>query len=156
MMFNWFECKVKYEKTQEDGSVKKVNEPYLVDAVTFTDAEKRITEEMQPLVSGEFEISDIKKVRYAELFEDSSESADRWFKAKLIFITLDEKSGKERKSSQQVLIQAADIPGAITRLQEGMNDSMLDYTIASVIETQIMDVFRYQQPAPEGSKKVKE
>ncbi len=156
MMFNWFECKVKYEKTQEDGSVKKVNEPYLVDAVSFTDAERRITEEMQPLVSGEFEISDIKKVRYAELFEDSLESADRWFKAKLIFITLDEKSGKERKSSQQVLIQAADIPGAITRLQEGMSDSMLDYTIASVIETQIMDVFRYQESAPEGSKKVKE
>ena len=152
MMFNWFECKVKYEKTQDDDKIKKVNEPYLVDAVNFTEAERRITKEMKPLISGEFEVSDIKRVRYAELFETSQESADRWFKAKLIFITLDEKTGKERKSSQQVLIQAADLPDALKRLQEGMKESMLDYTIASMAETQLMDVFHYQEAAPEGSK----
>lgn len=153
MMFNWFECKVKYEKTQEDGSVKKVQEPYLVDAVNFTEAERRITQELQPLISGEFEVSDIKRVRYAELFETALESADRWFKAKLLFITLDEKSGKERKSSQQVLIQAADLPAALQRLEEGMKDSMLDYTIANMAETPLMDVFHYQEPIPEGAKK---
>lgn len=153
MMFNWFECKVKYEKTQDDGSVKKVNEPYLVDAVNFTEAERRITEEMKPMISGEFEVSDIKRVRYAELFETALDSADRWFKAKLIFITLDEKSGKERKSTQQVLVQAADLPAALERLQEGMKDSMLDYTVALMSETQLMDVFHYKEAAPEGSKK---
>ena len=153
MMYNWFECKVKYEKTLDDGSVKKVNEPYLVDAVNFTEAERRITLEMQPLIKGEFEVADIKRVRYSELFETALESADRWFKAKLIFITLDEKSGKERKSSQQVLIQAADLPAAIERLQEGMKESMLDYTIANIAETQLMDVYHYQEPVPENSKK---
>ncbi|MBP3228149.1 MAG: DUF4494 domain-containing protein [Bacteroidaceae bacterium] len=156
MMFNWFECKVRYEKTQDDGSVKKVAEPYLVDAVNFTEAERRITQEMQPLIHGEFEVTDIKRVRYAELFETALDSADRWFKAKLVFITLDEKSGKERKSSQQVLIQAADLPSALERLQEGMKESMLDYTIASMAETQLMDVFHYQEPAPENAKKVEE
>lgn len=156
MMFNWFECKVKYEKTQDDGSVKKVNEPYLVDAVNFTEAERRITQEMRPLISGEFEVSDIKRVRYAELFETALESADRWFKVKLQFITLDEKSGKERKSSQLVLVQAADLPAALERLEEGMKDSMLDYTIASMAETQLMDVFHYQEPAPEGVKSKEE
>jgi len=153
MMFNWFECKVKYEKTQDDGSVKKVCEPYLVDAVNFTEAERRITQEMQPLISGEFEVSDIKRVRYAELFETALESADRWFKAKLQFITLDEKTGKERKSSQLLLVQAADLAGALERLQEGMKESMLDYTIASIAETQLMDVFHYQETAPEGTKR---
>ncbi len=151
-MFSWFECKVKFEKTQDDGSVKKVNEPYLVDAVSFTEAERRITEEMQPLISGEFEVTDIKRVHYAEIFETSLDSADRWFKAKLIFITLDEKSGKERKSTQQVLIQAKDLPASLERLKEGMSDSMLDYTIASVAETPLMDVFHYKETIPGSAK----
>ncbi|MGN1260749.1 MAG: DUF4494 domain-containing protein, partial [Alloprevotella sp.] len=102
MMNEWFECKVKYEKTMDDGKVKKVNEPYLVDAISFTEAEKRIIEEIKPFMTGEFQVSDIKRARYAELFETAEESADRWFKAKLTFITLDEKSGAEKKTSQNV------------------------------------------------------
>ena len=95
---------------------------------------------------------DIKRARYAEFFETIEESADRWFKAKLVFITLDEKSGKEKKTSQNVLIQAADLRGAIDRLDEGMKGSMMDYTIASVMETPIMDVFKYKQ-SPEFENK---
>ena len=140
----WFECKVKYEKTMENGLVKKVNEPYLVDALNFTEAESRIIEEITPFMTGEFEVSDIKRARYAEMFEaPNDDSADKFFRAKLVFITLDEKSGKEKKSTQNVLIQASDLRDAIKRLDEGMKGSMMDYTIASVTETAIMDVFHY-------------
>ncbi len=144
----WFECKVKYEKTLETGQVKKVNEPYLVDALNFTEAERRIIEEITPFMTGEFEVSDIKRARYAELFEArGDDSADRFFRAKLVFITLDEKSGKEKRTSQNMLVQASDLRDAIKRLDEGMKDSMMDYTIASVTETAIMDVYHYVAPA---------
>ena len=144
MMNEWFECKVKYEKTMDDGKVKKVNEPYLVDAISFTEAEKRIIEEIKPFMTGEFQVSDIKRARYAELFETAEESADRWFKAKLTFITLDEKSGADKKTSQNVLIQAADLRAAVSRLDEGMRGSMMDYVISSIAETGIMDVYHYR------------
>ena len=104
-------------------------------------------------MTGEFEVSDIKRARYAELFETPEESADRWFKVKLVFITLDEKSGAEKKTSQLVLVQAADLRGAVKRLDEGMKDSMMDYTIASVAETQIVDVYKYREATPEFAKK---
>ena len=94
-MSEWFECKVRYEKTLENGLVKKVTEPYLVDALSFTEAEKRFIEEIEPFMSGDFQVTDIKRAKYAELFEADEEAADRWFKAKVAFITLDEKSGAD-------------------------------------------------------------
>ncbi len=152
-MNEWFECKVKYEKTMENGLVKKVNEPYLVDAISFTEAEKRIIEEITPFMTGEFQVSDIKRARFAELFETAEESADRWFKAKLTFITLDEKSGAEKKTSQNVLVQAADLRDAVKRLDEGMKGSMMDYTISSMAETALMDVYHYREARPEFAEK---
>ena len=143
MMNEWFECKVKYERTMDDGKVKKVNEPYLVDALSFTEAEERIIEERKHYMSGEFQVSDIKRVRYAELFETDDESADRWFKVKLTFITLDEKTGAEKKTSQNVLVQAADLRDAVKRLDEGMKTSMMDYVISSVAESPLLDVYHY-------------
>ena len=139
----WFECKVKYEKTMENGLQKKVNEPYLVDALNFTEAERRIIEEITPFMTGPFEVSDIKRARYAELFETDDESADRWFKVKLTFITLDEKTGAEKKTSQNVLVQAADLRDAVKRLDEGMKSSMMDYVISSVAESPLLDVYHY-------------
>lgn len=156
MMHEWFECKIKYEKTLESGLVKKVSEPYLVDAISFTEAEKRIIEEITPFMTGEFQVSDIKRARYAELFETPEESADRWFKAKLTFITLDEKSGAEKKSSQNVLIQAADLRAAVARLDEGMKGSMMDYVISSIAETPLVDVYKYKESAPEFARKAEE
>ena len=153
-MNEWFECKIKYDKTMENGLVKKVTEPYMVDALNFTEAERRIIEEMSPFMTGEFQVADIKRAHYAEFFETMEESADRWFKAKLVFVTLDEKSGKERKTTQNVLIQAADLRGAIARLDEGMKGSMMDYVIASVAETPIMDVYHYKEAEPEFARKV--
>ena len=156
MMNEWFECKIKYEKTMDNGQVKKVTEPYLVDAINFTEAEKRIIEEMTPFMTGEFQVTDIKRARYAELFETPGDEADRWFKCKLTFVTLDEKSGAEKKTSQNVLVQAGDLRGAIKRLDEGMKGSMMDYVISSVAETPIMDVYHYQQAVPEHLKKIED
>lgn len=142
-MHTWFECKIRYEKTMENGMNKKVTEPYLVDALSFTEAEARIIEEMTPFISGEFTVSDIKRANYSELFPCEEEAADRWFKCKLVFITLDEKSGAEKKTSTQVLVQAADLRDAVKKLDEGMKGTMADYQIASVAETAIMDVYPY-------------
>ena len=144
MMHNWFECKVRYEKLMENGVTRKANEPYLVDALSFTEAEARIIEEMQPYISGEFTVSDIKRARYSEIFTSPLESDDKWYKCKLNFITLDDKSGKEKKSSTQILVQAGDLKKAIDNLEEGMKGTLADYEIASVAETAILDIFPFE------------
>lgn len=144
MMNEWFECKVRYEKTLENGLVKKVTEPYLVDALSFTEAERRFIEEIEPFMSGEFQVTDIKRAKYAELFETDDDEADRWFKAKVNFITLDEKNGVEKKTAQNMLVQASDLRDAVKRLDKGMEGTMADYEIASMAETAIMDIFHYK------------
>ena len=120
---------------------KKVTEPYLVDAISFTEAEARITEEVRPFISGEFTVTDIKRARLSELF--FNENGDRFYKVKVNFITLNEKSGAEKKTAAQMLAQASTLKEAIAVLEEGMKGTMADYTIASVTDTQIMDVFPF-------------
>ena len=136
-----FQCTVKYEKTLDDGRLQKVSESYLVEAISFTEAERRIIEEMAPFMSGIYEVSDIKKARFAEIFETKDASADRFFRVKLNMIVLDEKSGAEKRKSLQYLVKAADLRDAIQRLDEAMKDSMMDYEIASVADTPIMDIY---------------
>jgi len=138
---NWFECKVSYEKMTENGVPKKVTELYLVDALSFTEAEARIIEEMKPFITGEFLVADIKRARIAELF--FNENGDRYYKFKVFFITLDETSGAEKKTAVQMLAQASDVKDAIAVLENGMKGTLADYAIASVSETQIMDVFPF-------------
>lgn len=145
-MHTWFECRIRYEKVMENGMQKKVTEPYLVDALSFTEAEARIIEEMTPFISGEFAVKGVKLAGYSELFPSEEESADRWFKCKLAFITLDDKSGAEKKTSTQVLVEAADLRDAVKKLDEGMKGTIADYQIASVSETPIMDVYPYTSP----------
>lgn len=135
----WFECKVRYDKMQENGMVKKVNEPYLVDALTFTEAEARIIEEMKPFISGEYSISSEKKTKISEIF--FNEGGDRYYLVKVNFITLDENTGVEKKSVSQILVQASDFEDALDKFKEGMKGSMADYEIGSIAETMIMDVF---------------
>lgn len=139
----WFECKIRFEKTMEDGLQKKVTEAYVVDALSFSEAEERIIEEMSSYISGEFNVTDIKKAPYGEIFFSDQELADRWYKAKLMFITIDEKTEKEKKSSVNYLIQAGSFNGAVKGIEEVMGGTMIDYTIASVTETQLMDVFEH-------------
>lgn len=143
MQNEWFECKLEYDKMKEDGTMKRVKgESRLVNAITCSEAESRMIEEMKSYFSGEFMVTDIKRVKYAEIFFTDEESADRYFKIKLLFITLDEKTAAEKKTTQNVLVQAADLKDAVARLGEGMKGSMMDYTIASVAEAPYMDVFK--------------
>lgn len=140
-MYNWFECKLRYDKMLETGIQKTVTEPYLVDALSFTEAEARIIEEIRPYISGEFTVSDIKRVKYSDSF--FNETGDRYFKAKLYFISLDEKSGSEKKTAVNMLVQATLLKEAVEIIETEMKKTMIDYTIASVVETAIMDVFPY-------------
>ena len=139
-MANWFECKVRYDKVQDNGSVKKVNEPYLVDARSFTEAEARIIEEQTPFISGDFSVSAVKRTKISEIFYD--EGGDRWYLAKVAFITIDEKSGVEKKSNSFILVQATDFKNAVENFTKGMADTMADYEIVSIAETPLMDVYR--------------
>lgn len=143
MQNEWFECKLEYDKMMENGTMKRVKgETYLVNAITCSDAEDRMVEEMKSYISGEFMVTDIKRVKFGETFFCEEDAADRFFKIKLVFITLDEKSGAEKKTKQDVLVQASDLHDAVKKLDEGMKGSMMDYTIAAVNETAYMDVFR--------------
>lgn len=144
-MHTWFECKIRYEKVMENGMQKKVTEPYLVDALSFTEAEARIIEEMTPFITGEFSVSDIKRANYSELFPSEEESADRWFSCRLEFITLDEKSGAEKKTKTTVLVQAADLRDAMKKLDEGMKGTMADYNAVCIKETALMDVYPFTE-----------
>ncbi len=138
-MSQWFECKVKYDKTLETGAVKTVTEPYLVDALSFTEAEARITEEMQPFISGEFTVSAVRRVNLTDIFYN--EGGDRWYKVKTNFITIDEKTAVEKKTASFQLVQASDFEQALHVFMDGMKDSMADFEIASITETMLMDVY---------------
>lgn len=138
----WFECKVRYERMAENGVVKKVNEPYLVDALSFTEAETRIIDKITPYIFGDFSISAVKKTRISEIFFD--DRGDKFYMVKVNFISLDEKSGVEKKSANFMLVQASDFSDSLKKFEEGMKGTLADYEIASISETPIMDVFPFQ------------
>ena len=141
-MYNWFECKIKYEKTVEEGKVVKINEAYLVDALSFTEAETRINEEMRPFISGEFIVSNIRRARIAELFPDEAETADKWYRCKVIFVSYDEEKKVEKRTPSTMMVQAGTIKEAWDNLMKGMQGTMADFEVAAITETTIMDVFK--------------
>ena len=141
-MYNWFECKIKYEKTVEEGKVVKINEAYLVDALSFTEAEARINEEMKPFISGEFIVSNISRARIAELFPNESEDADKWYRCKVVFVSYDEEKKVEKRTPSTMMVQAATVKDAWDGLQTGMQGTMADYEVAAITETSIIDVFK--------------
>ena len=141
MSTTWYECKVKYRKTDDIGSQKVTTEPYLVDAISYTEAESRINEEMAAYVSEEFKITNIKVANYAEIHP--FENADRWFKSKVSLVAFDEESGKERKTNMYLLVQANDVKEAYDNTVTVMKNTMGDYTIPAISESPIMDVFPY-------------
>ncbi len=150
---NWFETKIAYDKTMEDGLQKQVKENYVVSALSFTEAELRITEEMSSYISGEFEVKDIKKATYREIFFSDNENDDRWYKAKLQFITIDEKTEKEKRQNVYYLVQASTLLGAVRNIDSVMGGTMIDYVIASVNETTILDVYhQYDSKKKENDK----
>ena len=138
-MHNWFECKVSYWKMMENGVQKKVTESYLVDALSFTEAEARIIKEMQAFITGDFTVADIKRAKISETF--FNEDGDKFYKFRVAFITLDEKSGAEKRTKATIIAQACTMEEATSVLKEGMKGTMCDYTVSSQAETKIMDIF---------------
>ncbi len=140
---NWFLCKIRYEKVMEDGTQKKVTEQYVVDALSFTEAEARIQEEMSSYIKGEFEVAEIDRCVFKEIFFSDQDSADKWYKSKVQFITIDEKTEKEKKSAVYYLVQGSSLEAARKNIDEVMGGTMIDYSIAGVNETKIMEVYEY-------------
>jgi hypothetical protein len=140
----WFETRVRYDKTMEDGRDKKVTEQYVVEALSFSEAEKRITEEMSHYVSGEFGVKAIKLAAYSETFFSDIDTDDKWFKAKLAFITLDEKTDKEKRTPVTYLVQAASLDKARAYVKEVMEKTLIDYDVISISETNFIDVFEHK------------
>src|SRR6187402_768561 len=142
MSATWYECKVKYRKLDESTGTQKVtSEPYLVDALSYTEAESRINEEMSAYISEEFKITNIKVANYAEIHP--FENADRWFKSKVSLMAYDEESGKERRSNMYLLVQANDVKEAFDNTTHVMRTTMGEYSIPAISESPIMDVFPY-------------
>ncbi|MAW95299.1 MULTISPECIES: DUF4494 domain-containing protein [unclassified Leeuwenhoekiella] len=157
MSVTWYECKVKYAKFDEASGLRKLKtEPFLVDAVSYTEAEKRITEEMRPFLNeGEgMLITNIKVANFAEIHP--FENADRWFKVKVALIAFDENSGKERKMNQYLLVQANDIKEAFENTTHAMRDTMGEYSVPAITESPIMDVFPYFTGEEENDARVEE
>ena len=137
----WFETIVRYDKIQEDGEKKKVNETYVVDAITFGEAEESIAEEMKPYMSGDFDIKNINPAPYSEIFFSDKDTDDKYYRVKLAFITIDERTQKEKKSKVTYLVQAGSLEQARKNTEDVMNGTMIDYEFVSVTETKILDVF---------------
>jgi len=143
----WFRAKIRYEKTAENGMNKRVSENYLVDALSFTEAEARIIGEVTPFISGEFTVTDLKRENISELFSSEADKDDKWYKIKVAFVTLDEKSGKERKSYSYILVQSSDTASAEKMLHERMKGTLSNYEVMKVEETNIIDVYPYKLDA---------
>jgi hypothetical protein len=137
----WYECKIKYRKTDDTGLQKVATEPYLVDALSYTEAESRINEELSAYISEEFKITNIKVANFAEIHP--FENADRWFKSKVSLVAYDDESGKERKTNMYLLVQANDVKEAYDNTIHVMKNTMGDYSIPAISESPIMDVFPY-------------
>ena len=150
-MQTWFECKVKYNKTLQSGKEQLVTENFLLDAVSFTDAETRMMRQMQEMVRGEFNVTDIKKSRIGEVFP--YDTGEWWFKATINLVTIDEEAGKEKKMRTYYLIMADDIKEALQRLDESLSYLVIPYVVSALAVSTIVDVFPYEpseSAVPEG------
>lgn len=149
-MAQWIEVKVRYDKMTDSGKTIKVTDPYLVDAVSCTEAEARVVEEVSAFISGDYNVLAVNKTKISEIFWD--ETGDRFYKVKVNFITFDEKSGAEKRTASYILVQASTFANALHNFNKGMKGTMADYEIEAIAETKIVDVYRYQAPAAEPAK----
>lgn len=139
----WFECKVRYERMQENGTTKKVTEAYVVDALSFTEAEARIIDEMTAYISGEFAVCNINPTPFKEIVFVDDATADKYFKVKVGYITINEKTGKEKVSNTTYLVQAKNTDEAQKATHDMHKGGVQDYVIKSVTETKILDVYEH-------------
>ena len=139
----FFEVKVQYQKIQDDGKEKKVTEQYVVEAMSFTEAEARIIEEMSPYISEALDVVAEKIAPFNEILLSDNSNDDKWFLSKVSFITIDEKTAKEKKTSQRLLVQAETSEKAMDYTKEMLSHYMSDYSIDAVKDTSTLDVFLY-------------
>ena len=155
-MQTWFEVKAKYIKIDEDGRERKVSEVYLVDAVSCTDAEARLTAQLQTMVRGEFTIGKVSTSNIVEIFPH--ETGEYWWKAKIGIVTIDEAAGREKKINSYFLIAADDIKQSLQRLEEGLAYILIPYRIDMLVISPIVDVFLYfgegREPIPSNLKPI--
>lgn len=147
---DFYEVGVRYDKTQEDGSEKKVTEKYAIDAVSFGDAEASIIKEMEVYISGEYKLTSNSLANYHEVVTTEATNADKYYKVRAAFITIDEKSEKVKRTNVNFLVQAASLRNAIDNFYAFMGSSMADYTVVSVQETKLMDVFFHEKENKES------
>lgn len=140
-MNSWYTVKVKYTKQMEDGTLKRVTEPYLLDAVSFTDAEARIYEELGEQIRGEFLVTGISKTDYADIFH--YEDADYWYKCKVTYVSVDADSGKEKKVSNNFLVTAANVKEAFDRIEESLESMLVSFEIPAIAISPIIDIFPF-------------
>jgi len=138
---SWFETRIKYQKTQEDGSEKIVKELYVVDALSCTEAETSLIDEMSACISGESAVTSAQKANFSEIFFSDKDDDDLWYKAKLQFITIDEKTEKEKRTNVTYLVQAKSLARALRYIDEVMGKTMIDYDVIGLNLTNVMDVF---------------
>ena len=137
----FYEVKIQYHKIQEDGKEKNVTEQYVVEALSFTEAEARIIEEMTPYISGEFDVVSEKIAPYNEIFLSDRTDDDKWFISKVGFITIDKKTAKEKKQTFRYLVQAETSEKAMDYTKEMFSHGMSDYSIDAVQDTPTLEVF---------------
>lgn len=151
MTANWFEAKISYMKVGEDGREKKVSESYLLDAMSYTEAEARVIKEMESIISGDYYIKSLKKSNITELLPSEDENDDRWYKAKVNIIDADAVSGQKKCSSQYYLVSASNFNLALENLEKSLSTFVVTYEIASITDTDFMDVFPYFSEEEETS-----
>lgn len=142
---DFFEVGVRYAKTQEDGTEKNVTERYVIDALSFAEAEATITKEMEAYISGDYKITSEAQANYHEVVLDDSPNADKYYKAKVAFITIDERTEKEKRSNVNYLVQAANLGKAVVNINDFFCVTTLDYVIVSIAETRVMDIFFHEE-----------
>jgi hypothetical protein len=140
-MQKWFKCTVQYVKIDDDGRERKVSEPYLVDAVSYTDAEARITKQCSEMISGEFVVKQITQTNIIEILPN--ENGGWFYTGKISIVTIDEKAGKEKKINESFLIEADDFKGALKAFETGLSYILVPYEITYLAVSNIVDVFPY-------------
>lgn len=148
-MANWIEVKVRYDRMTENGLTKKVTEPYLVDALSCSEAEARVTEELRPYLSGDLNVTSTAKTKVAEVF--AQYPGDKYYRVKVNFITLDEKTATERRTASYIVVPASDFLHALANFTDGMGGTLADFEIESIAETRYMDIYHYRPGITSGS-----
>lgn len=142
-MNNWFTVKVKYTKQLDNGALKRVSEPYLLAAMTFTDAEARIYEELGAVIRGEFNVVGITRTEIHDIF--MYDDADVWYKCKVRYENIDADTEKSKKVTQNFLVSAGSVKEAFDRIQESLSTLMVDFEIPSITVSPIVEIFPYSE-----------